>query len=83
MLHIKDYMKSVKKRLQEKNPERVAIFEANAVTYVKKVLANFDAYDFYTGESMDPEAMVMLYEAAADGKEYMIFWKDGLNAVKY
>lgn len=83
MTHIKEYMKAIKKRLEESNPSRVPIFEKGAATYVKKVLENFDKYDFYTGENMDPEAMTVLYETTADDKTYMIFWKDGLKAQKY
>lgn len=83
MTHIKEYMKAIKKRLEESNPARVAVFEKGAATYVKKVLENFDKYEFYTGENMDPEAMTVLYETAADGKTYMIFWKDGVKAQKY
>lgn len=83
MGHIKEYMKNIKKRLEESNPGRLPIFEKGAATYVKKVLENFSKYDFYTGENMDPEAMTVLYETTDDGKSYMLFWKDGLKAQKY
>lgn len=83
MLHLKDYMKAVKAKLLEKNPERVPIFEKAAQTYAKKILENFSKYDFYMGENMDAEAMSVLYEENADGKTYMLYWKDGLHAQKY
>jgi len=83
MGHIKEYMKTVKTHLAEKNPDRVPVFEKAAASYVKKILESFSKYDFYTGESMDPEAMVVLYETNDDGKSYMIYWKDGLRAEKY
>lgn len=82
MAHIKEYMRAVKANLAEKNPDRVPVFEKAAAAYVKKVLENFSQYDFYTGENMNPEAMVVLYEEK-DGKTYMIYWKDGLRAEKY
>lgn len=83
MAHIKEYMKAVKAHLADKNPDRIPVFEKAAATYVKKILENFSKYDFYTGENMNPEAMVVLYETSADGKTFMIYWKDGLRAEKY
>lgn len=83
MAHIKEYMKAIKAHLQAKKPERVPIFEKAAATYVKKVLENFSKYGFFTGENVDPEGMTVLYEEAADGKTYMIYWKDGLKGEKY
>lgn len=82
MAHIRDYMKAVKAHLVEKNPGRVPAFEKAAAAYVKKIRDNFDKYDFYTGESVDPEAMVVLYETGDDGKTSLIYWKDGLRAEK-
>lgn len=83
MLHIKDYMKAIKAHLEKKKPERVPVFEKAAAQYVKKILENFGKYGFYTGENMNPEGMTILYEENADGKSYMIYWKDGLKAEKY
>ncbi|EPY51562.1 translationally controlled tumor protein [Schizosaccharomyces cryophilus OY26] len=84
MSYIKGYMKTIKGRLQEKNPERVPIFEKKAVEYVKKILANFNDYDFFIGESMDPDAMVVLMNYREDGMTpYMTFFKDGLDAEKF
>ena len=81
--HIKEYMKAVKERLKDRNPDRVPIFEKAAATYVKKIVENFSKFDFYVGENMDPEAMTVLYETCEDGKTFMIYWKDGLRAEKY
>lgn len=44
MTYIKGYMKALKTKLQETNPERVPVFEAKATTLVKKILANFKVY---------------------------------------
>lgn len=53
-------MKAVKAKLQEKNTpeEEVKAFEAGAQKFVKdKLLPNFKDYEFYTGESMNPDGM--------------------------
>lgn len=48
MTYIKGYMKALKNKLQQTNPERVAVFEAKATTLVKKILANFKVtYRFF------------------------------------
>lgn len=84
LTYLKGYMKAVKARLAESNPERVEAFEKNAQKYVKeKILANFKDFDFYVGESMDPEGMVVLLNYREDGvTPYMVFFKDGLKEVK-
>lgn len=51
-------MKAVKAHLQEKNPERVAAFEKGAAAFAKKVLSNINDWQFFTGESMNPDGMV-------------------------
>lgn len=52
-------MKKVKEALKEKNApeETINAFEKGAQAYVKKIVANFKDYDFYIGESMDPDGM--------------------------
>ena len=65
--------------MNEKSPERVPIFEKNATTLIKKILGNFKDYEFYVGESMDPEGMVALLNYREDGvTPYFTFFKDGL-----
>lgn len=54
------YMKAVKVALQEKNTpaETITAFEKGAQTYVKeKLLPNFKDFEFYTGESMNPDGL--------------------------
>ncbi|KAI8391496.1 Mss4-like protein [Radiomyces spectabilis] len=83
MVYIKGYMKAIKAKLAETNPERIPIFEAKASSFVKKLLANFKDYEFYTGESMDPDAMVALLNYREDGvTPYFTFFKDGLKEQK-
>lgn len=58
--------------------------EASIQAYAKKMLANFKDYEFFTGESMDPDGMVVLMNYREDGiTPYMIFWKDGLREVSF
>jgi len=74
-------MKAVKTKLQKngKSDEEVADFEKRAGAAAKKLLPNFKDYEFYTGESMDPEGMIALLNYREDGiTPYMVFWKDGL-----
>jgi hypothetical protein len=55
-------MKAVKKKLEErgKSEEEVKDFEKRAGAAAKKLLANFKDYEFYTGESMDPDGMYVI-----------------------
>lgn len=83
MVYIKGYMKAVKAKLEETNPERVAVFEQKVTPFVKKILANFKDYEFYTGQSMNPDGMVALLNYREDGvTPYFTFFKDGLKVVK-
>jgi len=80
---LKTYMKAVKAKLSETNPDRVETFEKGAAAFAKKVVANFKDFEFYTGESMNPDGMVALLNYRADGiTPYFTFWKDGLKEVK-
>ncbi|KAI0921127.1 hypothetical protein AcW1_004791 [Taiwanofungus camphoratus] len=83
LTYLKGYMKAVKEKLQEMNPDRVVAFEKGAQTFVKKLVANFKDYEFYTGESMNPDGMVALLNYREDGvTPYFTFWKDGLKEIK-
>ncbi|XP_049905784.1 translationally-controlled tumor protein homolog isoform X2 [Epinephelus moara] len=77
--YIKGYMKAIKEKLEETDPDRVKPFMASAKEEVKKVLANFKNYEFFTGESMNPDGMVGLLDYREDGiTPFMLFFKDGL-----
>jgi len=60
LTYLKGYMKAVKAHLQEHNPERVPKFEKGAQDFAKRIVRNFKDYEFYIGESMNPEGMVAL-----------------------
>lgn len=81
--YIKDYMKCIKAKLEETNPDRVEPFRKGATEKVKEILANFKNYQFFTGETMNPEGMVALLDYREDGiTPYMTFFKDGLEIEK-
>ncbi|KAK7060600.1 hypothetical protein VNI00_001366 [Paramarasmius palmivorus] len=83
LTYLKGYMKAVKAHLAEKAPDRVEAFEKGAQAYAKKVVANFKDFEFYTGESMNPDGMVALLNYREDGiTPYFTFWKDGLKEIK-
>jgi Translationally controlled tumour protein len=83
MTYIKGYMKRLKEYLETKKPERVAPFQTAAAAFVKDILAKFDDYDFYVGESMDPEAMVVILGYEEDGiSPFVYLFKDGLRETK-
>eukprot|EP01118_Nematostelium_gracile_P007073 TRINITY_DN228_c0_g1_i1.p1 TRINITY_DN228_c0_g1~~TRINITY_DN228_c0_g1_i1.p1 ORF type:complete len:202 (-),score=63.81 TRINITY_DN228_c0_g1_i1:109-714(-) len=79
MDYIKTYMKLVLDKLKKDNPDRVAEFQKGASGFVKKVLGDFSNYDFFTGESMNIEAMIPLMFYKEDGiTPYFYFFKDGV-----
>uniref|UniRef100_A0A3B3Y8T6 Translationally-controlled tumor protein homolog n=3 Tax=Poecilia mexicana TaxID=48701 RepID=A0A3B3Y8T6_9TELE len=83
MAYIKEYVKAVKAKLQETNPDRVESFMAEVQPEVKRILGNIKNYQFFTGESMNPEGMVGLLDYREDGvTPYMLFFKDGLLVEK-
>lgn len=84
--YLKGYMKAVKKGLEEagKPEAEVKAFETGAQKFVKeKLLANFKDWEFYTGESMNPDGMVVLLNYREDGTTpYVVVWKHGLKEMK-
>ncbi|TAQ87868.1 hypothetical protein B7494_g3804 [Chlorociboria aeruginascens] len=83
--HLKTYMKKVKELLKEKNtPEETIVeFEKGAQGFAKKIVGNFKDYEFYTGETMDPDGMVVLLNYREDGiTPYVTVWKHGLTEMK-
>jgi len=79
MAYIKTYMSTLLNKLKDTNPDRVSAFQKGSSAFVKKVLGDFNNYDFYTGESMTIDAMVVLKSYKEDGiTPYFYFFKDGL-----
>lgn len=53
------YMKKVKDAMKDRgaSDDEVKEFEKGAAGFAKKIVANIKDYEFFTGESMDPEGM--------------------------
>jgi hypothetical protein len=80
LTYLKGYMKAVKAKLPE---DRVEGFEKGAQAYAKKIVANFKDYEFYIGESMNPDGMVALLNYREDGvTPFFTIWKHGLKETK-
>jgi len=59
----KIFMKKVVKYLEDNNRAgEVAEFKAGATTVVKELLGKFKDLDFYTGESMDPDGLIVILD---------------------
>lgn len=83
LTYIKGYMKRVKAHLAEKNPEGIEAFEKGATAYVKKVVGSFADWEFFTGESMDPDGMIVLLNFRENGTTpFVAVWKHGVHAQK-
>jgi len=84
--YLKDYMKRVVKYLTENGREgEVDAFKKNITGVMTKLLANFKELQFYTGESMDPDAMICMCEyKEVNGEErpVLMFFKHGLEEEK-
>jgi hypothetical protein len=79
------YMKKVKEALKEKgsSDEEIKDFETKAGAFAKKIIGSFKDYEFYIGESMDPDGMVVLLNYREDGvTPFMTVWKHGLTEMK-
>jgi len=84
--YLKDYMKRVVKYLTENGREgEVDAFKKNITGVMTKLLSNFKELQFYTGESMDPDAMICMLEyKEVNGEErpVLMFFKHGLEEEK-
>ncbi|KAJ8282560.1 hypothetical protein COCON_G00050790 [Conger conger] len=82
-IYIKEYLKAIKGKLEESNPDRVKPFMTGAQEVVKKIMGNIKNLQFFTGETMNPEGMVGLLDFREDGiTPFMTFFKDGLEIEK-
>ncbi|KAI1484107.1 hypothetical protein K445DRAFT_84071 [Daldinia sp. EC12] len=83
--YLKGYMKKLAKHLKDNgaSDEEVKDFQTKAQGFAKKIVSNFKDYEFYTGESMDVDGMVVLLNYREDGvTPYVTVWKHGLEEMK-
>jgi len=86
MSYLKDYMKKIVERLQEKEPDQVDVFKTNMNKVMKELLGRFKDLQFFTGESMDPDGMVVMIEYKdVDGENIPVLYafKHGLEEEKF
>merc|ERR1712226_1363554 len=83
MVYLKDYMKKIVKYLEDN--ERAGEVETFMNNYMKELLLKFKDLQFYVGESMDNDAMIVI----VDYKEYqgeerpvLLAFKHGLEEEK-
>eukprot|EP00088_Acartia_fossae_P011291 TRINITY_DN156_c0_g2_i1.p1 TRINITY_DN156_c0_g2~~TRINITY_DN156_c0_g2_i1.p1 ORF type:complete len:173 (-),score=65.50 TRINITY_DN156_c0_g2_i1:160-678(-) len=86
MTYLKGYMAKVTKHMEENGKkDQVDSFKANINKVMKELLGRFKDLEFYCGESMDPDAMVLILDyKEVDGVEHPVFlaFKDGLDEEK-
>ncbi|TRY67453.1 hypothetical protein TCAL_06441 [Tigriopus californicus] len=86
-VYLKDYMKKVVKHLEDNDrASEVDGFKKNISNVMKDLLGRFKDLQFFTGESMDPDAMICMCEYKdVDGEErpVLMFFKHGLNEEKF
>jgi hypothetical protein len=77
--YIKAYVKKLKEKVDQENPERGEFMKAKLPALVKKITGNIDKYRFFTGESMDAEGLVVLMDYRDDEvTPFLIVLKDGV-----
>jgi len=86
LTYLKDYMKKVQKYLEDNGQaDQVEAFKAGANKAVKELLGKYKDLSFYQGESMDPDAMVLIIDyREVDGEEkpILLAFKHGVVAEK-
>ncbi|KAJ8399640.1 hypothetical protein AAFF_G00410510 [Aldrovandia affinis] len=75
-------MKAIKVKLEENNPDRMKPFMTGAQAELKAILGNIKNYQFFTGETMNPEGMVGLLDFREDGITPFMTFKGGLQVEK-
>ncbi|CAO1369209.1 unnamed protein product [Diamesa serratosioi] len=85
-VYLKDYMKKVVAKLEEKSPDQVEVFKSNINVVMKDILGRFKELQFFTGESMDCDGMIAMMEYRdIDGTQVPILmaFKHGLDEEKF
>ena len=72
--------------MEEKHPDQVDVFKANVNKVMKELLGRFKELQFFTGESMDGEAMIAMMEYRDVGSTQvpvLMCFKHGLEEEKF
>ncbi|KAH9490282.1 hypothetical protein Btru_033962 [Bulinus truncatus] len=84
MAYFKDFVKKMETRKKEKDPKvDIEAWRAEVQNTFKTITANFNDYEFYTGESSNPDGNIALikWEAPAgetDEVPFVYFFVDGV-----
>lgn len=73
-------------KLEETQPDQVAVFKTNTNTVMKDILGRFKELQFFTGESMDCDGMIALLEYReidGDSVPILMCFKHGLEEEKF
>jgi hypothetical protein len=87
--YFKDYLATLKKQVIEPRFGGDATEIKNwqdkfQKVFKEQVLDKFADFQFYSGQSMNPEGMILLMRYLEDGETpCFLAWKDGLREVKY
>ncbi|PKY16442.1 translationally controlled tumor-associated [Rhizophagus diaphanus] len=78
--YLKKYVKKLAEKVKEKNPDvDLKAWQDKVTNFSKKVLGNFNDYQFYTGKNFEQEGMIALLNYREDGiTPYFTLFKDGL-----
>merc|ERR1719376_1641995 len=84
--HLKAYMKKVLKFLEDEDrASEIDEFKTNINSVMKELMGKFKDLQFFTGENMDPDAMIAMCEYKdVNGAErpVLMFFKHGLREEK-
>ena len=74
LTYLKEYMGNVKKALTQKgaSEDEVKDFQAKANAFAKKIIGNFKDYEFYIGESMNPDGMYVVPQSLHSCKHHCL-----------
>lgn len=76
------YTKRLNDHLQQNDSGNQVDVNEKTKSLKERVVSNFDDYVFYTGASMDPAAMIVLFSTREDKTPIFTFWKHGLVEVE-
>merc|ERR1712098_925726 len=86
-VYLKDFMKKIVKYLEDNGRSaEVDTFKTNINKVMKELLGKFKDLHFFTGESMDADAMILMLDyREVDGEErpILIAFKHGISEEKY
>merc|ERR1711953_855345 len=85
-VYLKDYMKKIVTYLENNGrADEVDSFKKNINGYMKDVLGRFKDLQFFVGESMDNDAMIMIMDYKdyqGEERPFLIAFKHGLEEEK-